>query len=494
MRSSTVKLLNSYLSTGGTVLSMGKPGPYVDGEAIDNVFDELSNNPNWSTLNDFTEIKNNLNKFLVPYVQSNTAFPTGLAHMRRELGDGKVVYFFVNHSMEEFVSDIKITGVHVEKWNLWNGEQEEVRYTLLNGNIQIPINLKRNESLMLLVEQSEASSNSVNAVEESIAKKQISSLPFNNFIVRPEELNVLNIDYCDLEFNGEKYTDVNVIEAGIMLYKRRGFKNNPWDNSIQFRRRIVDRNKFGANSGFSVSYHFEVLEDLGGSPIQLIVERAESYSLMINGHPVRWIEGEHWLDHHNGVADIKDFVQKGRNTITITAEHFDVLLEVESVYLRGNFTVNKVDGKWVLGALKALSLGVWTNQGYPFYSGAFTYNYKLDIPQSADSVIAKLPEFETTACSLYINGKRVGLVGLDGGRRVELTNYLHPGLNEVSLRVCGSLKNLLGPHHAPSKPRRTAWPGFWKTAPKFGQPAAEDYDLIQYGLQEHVKFEVIKNI
>jgi hypothetical protein len=45
------------------------------------------------------------------------------------------------------------------------------------------------------------------------------------------------------------------------------------------------------------------------------------------------------------------------------------------------------------------------------------------------------------------------------------------------------MKNLLGPHFDPEKPRRTAWPDMWKKAPKFGNPKPEEYDLISYGLE-----------
>lgn len=223
-----------------------------------------------------------------------------------------------------------------------------------------------------------------------------------------------------------------------------------------------------------------------------MVERAEYYSLRVNGQPVAWNRGESWLDHHNGAADIRPFLQTGTNTLTLTAARFDVFLEVEPVYLRGNFSVHNVNGTWVMDAPQPVSLGSWIGQGYPFYPGDFHYRYEIVVPENAASVRVKLPaDMEATASTLSVNGQRIGLIGIDDGGKADLTAYVTPGANEITLRVCGSLKNLLGPHHDPERQRRTAWPNMWRKAPKFGKPPAEQYDIIAYGLQDHVRFEAI---
>ena len=54
---------------------------------------------------------------------------------------------------------------------------------------------------------------------------------------------------------------------------------------------------------------------------------------------------------------------------------------------------------------------------------------------------------------------------------------------EVTLRVVGLPKNLLGPWHAPGAPRRRAWMPMWYGAgvPTAPQPGAR-YDLLDLGL------------
>ncbi|MHB1628099.1 MAG: glycosyl hydrolase [Bacilli bacterium] len=491
MRGSTMSLLKEFLSSGGTVLSQGPPGPYLDGEMKPEAFQALSTMPNYLALDDWNAVSNRLNQMVGQRIKSSTPWPVGVAHMRRVLDNNQTVFFFVNHSLSEFDSFIEFEGTHLEKWNMWNGEQESVPCLTTEFGVGFNLKLNQNESIMVVVNNESVA----DKPEESDLRHAISpaavTLSAENCAIEPEDQNVFVIDYCDLSVDLKTYADINTIEAGHTLFRHRGFDQNPWDNSIQFRRRILDRNTFGENSGFTVTYNFQVISDLPSESLYLVVERAEYYKLQVNGQPVKWNQGFSWLDHNNGAADIRSFVRTGSNSLTLTVERFHVFLEVEPVYLRGSFSVKNANGSWVLDIPQSVSLGPWTEQGYPFYPGAFMYQYALKVPENCASVYASLPaSLEATACSLSVNGRRVGLVGIDDGGMVDLTAFLNPGANEVALRVCGGLKNLFGPHHDPERSRRSAWPNMWRKGPKFGNPLAEQYDLIDYGAKNHVQFFV----
>jgi hypothetical protein len=507
MRSTTLALLRDFLTAGGTVLADGAAGPYVDGENKPDAYAALSALPNYKTVAGEEEIQRELGRLIEPRIKSSVPWPLGMAHMRRELDDGQTAYFFVNHSMGKFESFVELEGRHAEKWNLWTGQQEAIPFQLTSFGIGFDLKLNRNESMLMVVSRENGASAELSGTKvagaapteagggSAIAKADGAPavlLPAELVRAVPEEPNVLVIDYCDLSVDLKVYKEINTIEAGHLLYRHRGFNQNPWDNSVQYKRRVLDRNTFGEDSGFTVSYHFEAAGELPDEALYLYVERAEFYTLQVNGQPAAWQEGPAWMDHHNGFADIRPYLRAGRNTLTLTAKRFDVRLEIEPVYLRGSFAVTNANGRWTLGAPQAITLGAWTGQGYPFYPGAFTYTYAVDVPASDAAVQAVLPaQLEATACSLFVNGQRIGLIGIDDGGRADLTAWLKPGRNEVALRVCGSLKNLFGPHHDPERSRRTAWPNLWRRAPKYGQPRAEQYDLIEYGLKDHVRFEAI---
>ena len=57
------------------------------------------------------------------------------------------------------------------------------------------------------------------------------------------------------------------------------------------------------------------------------------------------------------------------------------------------------------------------------------------------------------------------------------------GLNRVSVVVCGTLKNTLGPHHNNPSPG-TAWPSQFQRGAEGGRPPGKDYSLLDYGLMQ----------
>ena len=65
----------------------------------------------------------------------------------------------------------------------------------------------------------------------------------------------------------------------------------------------------------------------------------------------------------------------------------------------------------------------------------------------------------------------------------ELGLDLAPGPHRIEVAVVGTLKNLVGPHHA-GPVRGLASPHNMAQAPKTGQPPGAAYDLIDCGLFE----------
>lgn len=62
---------------------------------------------------------------------------------------------------------------------------------------------------------------------------------------------------------------------------------------------------------------------------------------------------------------------------------------------------------------------------------------------------------------------------------MDISDYLSVGNNQILFCVCGTFKNLMGPHFVQA--RGTAWPAMLQESPAF-MPCATEYDLIDYGL------------
>lgn len=201
--------------------------------------------------------------------------------------------------------------------------------------------------------------------------------------------------------------------------------------------------------------------------------------MLVNGVVAEWKESLSELDYHFGCADIKTHVVPGENTIEIRVTRFDVLMEVDAIYLQGDFSVNEIEGRWVLDKPTALQYGSWKNQGLPFYPYAVNYVYDVILDHKPKNAMLDVGEYGASVISVSINGQSAGLLHCDGIRAMDISDFLSVGNNQIIFRVCGTFKNLMGPHFVQA--RGTAWPAMWQESPEF-MPNATEYDLIEYGL------------
>ncbi len=85
----------------------------------------------------------------------------------------------------------------------------------------------------------------------------VPSLPQNHEIVSPsspllvthDNDNAIAIEFCDLLLGEELTKDLHTYYAADKVFKNYGFKNgNPWNTSVQFKTKTVDRDTFGTNT------------------------------------------------------------------------------------------------------------------------------------------------------------------------------------------------------------------------------------------------------
>lgn len=470
MRSETVTLLGKYLENGGTLFSWGKPGCYVDGLKKPEVIKHLTEMSGWVSFDTLSELEAALAKRLKNRVTDNK-LPTGVGHRRRRLENGDLIYFFTNQSGLPFSMKWIPEKKCVTRWNPWDGTSER-----LYGSEQI-ITLQPNESLLLMLSDGEPLP--ARDTKELFVRNE---LPVSALEVKPESPNMFTIDYCDLTLNGDSYNDINVIHAGALLYRRRGFSANPWDNAIQYKNRLMSQIDFDEATGFRLDYHFYCDESELPEAVSFMAERLEHYTVSCNGTTVKPDALSSSLDEAIGFGDITPYLVHGKNTLSFTAKCFNVLLEPEAIYLKGKFAVNKTECRWVLGKTRELAAGGLANQGYPFYPYAVTHKYEFNLPEDCNALYMQLNDVTATDIGVYLNGAFAGIYDVNCYTTTNLFEFTRAGNNILELRICASLRNLLGPHHDKTKPRNNAWPQNWKNAPRHGMPSPAEYDIIDYGI------------
>jgi hypothetical protein len=479
LNESTVRLLDEFLRTGsGEVICMGEAPEYMDGAARHHLR-ALTNHVNWRRAG----------MEVVPTLAPKPSGSEGLAirrapgdkgilfHHRRHLKDGQLL-FLVNTSIESPSSGVIESGLNgVEKWDLYTGGAEPYPHEPQTGRgLFAGFELPPSGSLLLFLSRNATpteipTTNTVKTIN-AIAGPQ----------VRRMEPNVLTLDYVDITAGGETRTNIYFYQANQFAWKKNGMERNPWDSAVQFRDELISKS-FSAESGFEASYRF-VLENTIPGDLAIVIERPDLYTITCNDVPVIARAGAWWLDKAFGRIEIWPAVRTGENVVTIKAQPFTMFHELEPAYLLGSFGVKAVGNGFVITADTGLQLKKegWNAQLHPFYSAGVSYEEQFDVAPGKGTYAVALEQWKGSVAEVFVNGKKAGFIDAPPWER-DITGLVNNGVNRVEIRVFGTLKNLLGPHHG-NPALGSAWPGGFQRGPSPGPPAGTNYSTVAYGLFE----------
>jgi hypothetical protein len=174
--------------------------------------------------------------------------------------------------------------------------------------------------------------------------------------------------------------------------------------------------------------------------------------LFLNGKPVMGEPERSPFDSQMRWVDLTAAVRQGRNVLavrmTITGPTGGL---VDRVKLAGHFAVaDGPDGTCLVSPSGTAWAASWVEQGYPFFSGTGVYRRRFTLPETAAGTRLFLDVPMRDDClEVLVNGKPAGVFLWDP-YVAEVTDLVHPGGNEVELRVANTLSNLLNADRRPS--------------------------------------------
>jgi len=476
--SPTMKLIETYVAGGGTVLSFVDAPTRIDGAASDRITRfAAANSERWLRANSIEDAS--AKQLLAERdfsIDWNAASGGKLFHQRRQLDDGQLIYL-VNSSLEQkAVGTFKAKGASLKRLDPATGAITPYPAKAAGAELTVSFDLAPAGSLLLIAGNSGAVA--APKPEPPAATPVRAAGPVAVKRLAP---NTLTIDYCDLKLAGTVTKDMYYFAAAKKGFNHYGFEANPWDAAVQYKTDILDRNHFPAGSGFEATYHFQVSGPVNRATLRAVVERPRLWKVTVNGKPVSARPGEWWLDRDFGVYDIGALVVEGANSITNEASPMSVHNEIEPIYLTGDFGVEAQAIGWRLVPAAPLKTGVWKEQRLPFYSHTVSYGANYSFAKVPAQVLVQLGKWNGTAAEVRVNGKSAGVIGWQP-YELDVTKYVRAGSNRIEVVVYGSLKNLLGPHHGKIN-RGLTGPGSFRNAPET-TPAGASYDLEAYGLME----------
>lgn len=483
LSSSTVSLLQDFVEGGGTIVSLVGVPPYVDGRPSDAIQDVKKQAGDRWIEKDLTpaQFKEKWGNGGV-FITSDKPRTGRVYHFARSFEDGRLV-FVINTSLEDSSQgSAEVLGSYAECWNAVTGRFEALKYKKNESkSVTFDFDLPPVGSAMFAVYDRDPKQKTDAPAAWNLGEPLRPSGGMKIEMLAP---NVITLDYVDLVLKGETTEGVYFYDAQTRIYQAHGFPKNPWDNAVQFKDELIQKDKFPADSGFELRYPFTI-EGFSPMPsLKLVVERGDFYTVSVNGQEVKPEKDQWWLDRAFRVYAIQpEWLKVGRNTISTAARPFSIHMEPEPIYLLGDFNLKSVEKGFALVPSTPLKLGPWREQGRPLYADRIAYSQTYTIEAGSGKQHAvELGDWKGTAARVDVNGKTAGYI-LWQPWRLDITQALQPGENTVTVVVFGSLKNLLGPHHA-GELRGSAWPGSFWQHPKEGQPSGDKYDTIGYGLNQ----------
>jgi hypothetical protein len=447
MRQTTLDLLRQFVEAGGTVVSVGEDPLRVDGVEDAAAYDLLSRCRH-SHL-ETGQLRRMLDD--LPLTRIKLHASGRLVCQHRKVGDDDL-FFVLNADGWSHAEGRALLPTQRPVFQLDpdSGEVRRLPSTRVGGSTEVSVDLPAMGSTLLLAGAE---------MPDAELSPPRSYTPLGDltppWTIEAAEPNQVTLDRCVWREAGGEWS-AEPIEV------------------IHLQRWLEEREPRDVHLRFEVDIELEP-ED---ADIELVLENPDAMTLRVNGQPVEMKTRGTWRDVALHRVSIDRWMKRGTNQIELSCHfvgreggggpvHESVgnrlrsRTELESIYLRGTFEVRS-DGGWrpderdtllthgpfvLVPPTRETPDGEIVSHGYPFYSGTVRlsqrFEYAAGVPE--DTVLS----FDRPrGVSL-----RVMLNGVDLGTRCwapfdfPVGSVLRQGENEIVVEICGTNRNLLGPHH-----------------------------------------------
>ena len=412
---STEKLLREFVNAGGKILLTDEKPTYLEGEPFN--YDYLASNTTYEEM---------------LAAQSFTCVSCGsdVRSAIRKDAEGKTFIFITNVGKEQATAKFTLKeGTSFLSYDILKDEYSPVG---------LELSLDEGQSYILYLSD-----------ETPKAEKALKPLYLSKeFTVCGAPDNYLTLDFVSYSTDGENFSEP-LHHMGVFdeMLKRR-YKGELY-----------------------LKYHFDV--DVLPSKCVLLAEDTNTKAVWVNGVAVEKC-GSSEVEKPLYKYDVAGLLKVGANEVLIKIDYFQSEqvyyalfgenvteslknclaydTDIEAVALKGDFGVygdfepGIRDGivlgqNFRIGAQKK-TISKLIEEGYPFFSGNITLQQKVTVEDTAYELVI---EKSFHLIDVYVNGKFAGRMMFS--RRLDLSEYLQVGENEITLVLTVGNRNLLGPFH-----------------------------------------------
>lgn len=432
---STLKLLEEFAEAGGAIIAVEPLPQRVNGELDQRIAKFLKGKAK-VIKNDPDQLVKTLDEFVERRVSISRdgGEATTIACQERDLGRGRRLFYLVNteRNAEEFTAKVEFSiDGQVRLWDAERGEVKALPVRKEGNKLVVELPFASAQSYLLTVEEGKdpVLGDSSQVLPRPTPENTVDKILLHpKWQIEPHELNALTLDYCNYRIDGGEWVERQPV---TWLCNKLIRKAEPCHLEVQFK--------------FTV-------EELppADSPLWLVIEQPQMYRIRLNGRRVPSKPEGHWLNFAFQRIDIRGLLKLGVNELTLDC-HYEPPLEVEAVYILGDFSVwQKDETEFVIRSpVQEVESGNLVSQGFPFFAGSVSLSAEIELPTpselGAKNVWLVLEGCHAIVAEVEMNGKNCGVL-VWSPHRIDVTRYVRKR-NKLKVKLVNSLRNLLGPHH-----------------------------------------------
>jgi len=353
-------------------------------------------------------------------------------YQHRTLGKAHIYFLANTDQSRSHEATICLRGEgRVEEWDPVKGSMREVACRTENGYTTLENAFPQTGSLLLVLDTSKRAKQRRGHEETVVSAIDLQ----DTWGIRRMNYNALTLDYCQYKFGG-----------------------GAWSEFVPVWKAQREAEKLDKNVRASLRYAFRTeFTKRKQRRIYVVMEAPERYEIAINGRKIGYEGAGWWVDISFKKVDISKFVVNGENALEVTCLFRRPTIpgtmvflkdgvELESVYIIGDFAVKKAGERFILSdGTNTAHTGDLVQQGYPFYAGAVVYTQTIRA-QRADRIYLEFESLDAIVTRVTINGKRAGTIAWRP-YKLDISRLVKGGENTIEVEAVSSCRNLLGPHH-----------------------------------------------
>ncbi len=443
IRSTTLARLEAFVDAGGHLIFAGRVPELVDAEPSDRA-QRLA-----ARVHAVSFMREPLLAALSPHrvigVVTSAGKPSAnLIYQMREDAGGRWLFLAHVHrktgrSLAPEAYELRLKG----NWQLTvydteTGETRPAPASYAGSMTIIPLVLHAEDSLLLRLEPTDASVQSLNVPPISICAPLPSGEPL--VITAPSsyrlsEPNALLLDVARLSLDGAPFgppTEIlrldNQVRAALGLPRRQDAFAQPW--------RLPDE-----KPTHHVRLQYSFLSEIEADGCFLAIERPAEAEIQLNGERAEGDAG-YYVDSFIRMVPLPH-IRRGGNRLEI-ALPFVRKRGLESVYILGDFGVSLSDASRLVARPALIGFGDITRQGFPFYTGntLYTCAFQMDAP---GPLTVSVPHFAAPVLEVLVDGISRGLIAYAPHRLLIPT--LAAGEHRLEIAAYGNRFNGFGTLH-----------------------------------------------